>query len=479
MGKRRKKKRLNFLKLFMEGDGSNGSQSDRSDDSDLAGGDIFENAAFNSLVSGLEEEGVGPEELARRRNSQIYVMNTISSSKSKTGNMFSKTAWETLNKSGTRWAIRSFIRFGRSSFISKSLLNSFGAYLFDSIWWFETKLPLVALTIDDVPGLDHKTNEDILSLLAEYNIKCTFFVTERNAKYIKGADNFLRRCVSEGHELGNHLAKDIPAHKLPISTFSKHLLDCENLIAKYNPGYISSDTYIVPPMQMGTQRSLSGSRGSASTPTPTPTPSLSSFRSTSSFSSSFRLQLESQSQSQSKPQSRQSTPYSSSSSSFKSLESPRALVDNLQQGGASGAEGDFDTTFQTPFRTQTFRASEIPALNGESSRRYKWFRPPFGRLTKQQYDMVISRGYTVVMCDVYPNDVSLQGFPQFLAQFCTSNAAPGSIVCVHIPSNSFRSANIQVFKLMLPELSKKYRCVTLSELAEQVYKEQNSEDVGR
>lgn len=346
-----------------------------------------------------------------RRNSQLYIMNTISSSKSKPGNMFSKTAWEALNKSGTRWAIRSFLRFGRSSFISRSMMNSFGTYLIDAIWWFDTDLPVIALTIDDVPGLDPETNESILTLLAKYDIKCTFFVTERNAKYIKNADHFLKRCISEGHELGNHLAKDVPAHKLSISTFTKHLLECEHLISRYSPEHIYSNSFIIPPTYPGTKKGLS----SGSRPV-TPVSSSSSSSSSSSLSSP--------------------------------LSSPPPPLQEDQQALSNGED------------------------QNEKIRQYKWFRPPFGRLTKQQYELVVSRGYNVVMCDVYPNDVSFQGFPQFLAQFCTSNASPGSIVCLHIPSNSFRSANIQVFKLMLPELSRKFKCVTLSQLAEHVYTEQ-------
>ncbi|KAK9174501.1 NodB homology domain containing protein [Cryptosporidium meleagridis] len=422
MGKRRKKKKLSVLRLLMTDE--NAYQSDLSDDSDAVGKDVFEKAAINSLVSGLEDDEFSPQEVINRRNSQLYIMNTISSSKSKTGNMFSKTAWETLNKSGTRWAIRSFLRFGRSSFISRSMMNSFGTYLMDAIWWFETEQPIVALTIDDVPGLDPETNENILTLLADYNIKCTFFVTERNAKYIKNADHFLKRCISEGHELGNHLAKDIPAHKLPISVFTKHLLECEHLISKYCPEHISSNSYIIPPMYMNSKKSSSGSQTSTS-----------------------EMPL---------------SPSSSSSSSSSSM---------------------FTSTSDSTILKAQQTLSDLPEVlcndrtQNEQLRTYKWFRPPFGRLTKQQYELVQSRGYNVVMCDVYPNDVSFQGFPQFLAQFCTSNASPGSIVCLHIPSNSFRSANIEVLKLMLPELSTKFKCVTLSQLAEQVYREQSSDNL--
>ncbi|OII74748.1 oligosaccharide deacetylase domain-containing protein [Cryptosporidium ubiquitum] len=399
----------------------NSCQSDLSEDSELAEKDTFGNVAINSLVSGLEDDEIDPQEMLNRRNSQLYIMNTISNSKSKTGNMFSKTAWETLNKSGTRWAIRSFLRFGRSSFISRSMMNSFGTYLMDAIWWFETNLPVIALTIDDVPGLDPETNENILTLLGEYNIKCTFFVTERNAKYIKNADHFLKRCISEGHELGNHLAKDIPTNKLPISTFTKHLLECEYLISKYCPEHISSNSFIIPPMHMNNRRTSSDSQ--MTTPEVSLSPSLSSF-----------------------------------SSSYSSMvTSSSTILQEDQQISNNNPEINHNNVAQE-----------------EQCRKYKWFRPPFGRLTKQQYELVVSRGYNVVMCDVYPNDVSFQGFPQFLAQFCTSNSSPGSIVCLHIPSNSFRSANIEVLKLMLPELSRKFKCVTLSQLAERVYREQNS-----
>lgn len=37
----------------------NAYQSDLSDDSDIVGKDVFENAAINSLVSGLEDDELG------------------------------------------------------------------------------------------------------------------------------------------------------------------------------------------------------------------------------------------------------------------------------------------------------------------------------------------------------------------------------------------------------------------------------------
>ncbi|EEA07911.1 polysaccharide deacetylase family protein [Cryptosporidium muris RN66] len=298
--------------------------------------------------------------------SDRYIAQTMSRSKSTSGNLISRAAWDTLNKSGSRWLLRSFIRFGKSSSITRFILSSMGLYVQDALWWFDTKLQMMALTIDDVPGMDPSTNDLILDLLKEFNVRCTFFVTEKNARYVSNSDKFLKRCIEEGHELGNHLAEDIPCNKLSLATFAQNLLECEHLISRFVPNHICIN-------------------------------------------------------------------------SISSMDSDSDII----------------------------------------STKFKWFRPPFGRLTRQQYDFVISRGYTVVMCDVYPNDVSLQSFPQFLAEFCTNHAAPGSIVCIHMPSNDFRAANLEVFRLLLPKITRRFECVTLSRLAQEVIKENisNSKDI--
>ncbi|KAH7647055.1 hypothetical protein FG379_002746 [Cryptosporidium bovis] len=422
----------------------------------------------------------------------------MSSSKSKTGNVIGKTAWEALNKSGTRWVIKSFIKFGRSSFISKSILNSLGTYLFDSIWWFETDLPLVALTIDDVPGLDPETNKKILDLLNEYNIKCTFFVTERNARYIKDADSFLKRCINEGHELGNHLAKDVPAHKLSISTFTKHLLECEHLITKYSPEHIFTNTRIFPPMFSSNFRK---NNITSSSTTPQPPSTIVTLTTTSSSSPSFPLCLENESiginwkikSLENEKQEKNEREESNKMFEHKELadfgmqssdDQEQNLNDKKDQENENSYFGKIIKECTNTIESFIYGEKSSDSINDifkneekeMSNLRFKWFRPPFGRLTKQQHDLVVSRGYTIVMCDVYPNDVSFQGFPQFLAQFCTSNAAPGSIVCLHIPSNKFRSANIEVLRLLLPEISRRYKCVTLSELATQIYKNRYSKE---
>lgn len=63
----------------------------------------------------------------------------------------------------------------------------------------ETSQKIVALTFDDGPTVDG--TDQILAILAEQNIKATFFVT--GAELERNLDQG-RRIVAAGHELGNH-----------------------------------------------------------------------------------------------------------------------------------------------------------------------------------------------------------------------------------------------------------------------------------
>ncbi|WP_051946277.1 polysaccharide deacetylase family protein [Verrucomicrobium sp. BvORR106] len=59
--------------------------------------------------------------------------------------------------------------------------------------------PYIAITFDDGP---HATNTPrLLDILAERNIKATFFVVGRNVREYPA---ILRRIIAEGHEVGNH-----------------------------------------------------------------------------------------------------------------------------------------------------------------------------------------------------------------------------------------------------------------------------------
>ncbi|MBO3746271.1 polysaccharide deacetylase family protein [Streptosporangiaceae bacterium NEAU-GS5] len=83
----------------------------------------------------------------------------------------------------------------------------------------------VALTFDDGPG--DETGK-VLDVLARHHARATFFligqmITQRSAP-------FLRRMVSEGHEIGNHSWDHPPLSTLPKGVLRRQLVRTEDLI---------------------------------------------------------------------------------------------------------------------------------------------------------------------------------------------------------------------------------------------------------
>jgi len=67
------------------------------------------------------------------------------------------------------------------------------------IYKVKTREKVISLTFDDGPHPDY--TEQILEILAEKNVKATFFVTGEN---IEKYNSIAKRMIQEGHELGNH-----------------------------------------------------------------------------------------------------------------------------------------------------------------------------------------------------------------------------------------------------------------------------------
>jgi len=110
----------------------------------------------------------------------------------------------------------------------------------------------VALTIDDAPGRGEPLTEEIISLLEEFDAKCTFFVV---SNYMDRHEDFLEECVGKGHELANHGGDDMfalfpcpcyvpgadlacgadsPYHRHSETEFREVLLDCQRKIDTVN-----------------------------------------------------------------------------------------------------------------------------------------------------------------------------------------------------------------------------------------------------
>lgn len=90
----------------------------------------------------------------------------------------------------------------------------------------------VFLTIDDCPGSLKETHL-ILDALQQTNSKATFFIISSFVTPEK--EILLSRMVAEGHELGNHMVVDAPTVNYSPNQFETDLIQCENLIKKFQP----------------------------------------------------------------------------------------------------------------------------------------------------------------------------------------------------------------------------------------------------
>ncbi len=100
----------------------------------------------------------------------------------------------------------------------------------EALYFVDTDRPVVALTIDDGP--DARTTPEILRLLARYDARATFFLI---GERVPGHEAVVERMVSEGHELGNHLARDEPSIRLSRSQFERTLLETDSTLSRFAP----------------------------------------------------------------------------------------------------------------------------------------------------------------------------------------------------------------------------------------------------
>jgi peptidoglycan/xylan/chitin deacetylase (PgdA/CDA1 family) len=98
----------------------------------------------------------------------------------------------------------------------------------DVVYYFPTKEPLIALTIDDGPDPD--ATSDILRLLAQHRAQATFFFLTDN---IPGHEQLVWQTVREGHELGNHLTEDEVSARLDRADFAAKLSRSAKVLSVY------------------------------------------------------------------------------------------------------------------------------------------------------------------------------------------------------------------------------------------------------
>lgn len=95
----------------------------------------------------------------------------------------------------------------------------------DVIYSWHSNDKKIALTFDDGP---HPTQTpEILEILAEYDIRATFFVIGQNVSYYK---DLVKLEFESGHEIGNHTYSHSNLRNLPSDTIKKEISDTENIV---------------------------------------------------------------------------------------------------------------------------------------------------------------------------------------------------------------------------------------------------------
>ena len=94
----------------------------------------------------------------------------------------------------------------------------------------QTSAPGIALTIDDGP--DAETTPLILAELERHRAHATFFLISSR---VAGQEDLVRDLVRAGHEIGNHLTRDIPTIRLGTEQFEADLLAAHHILARFGP----------------------------------------------------------------------------------------------------------------------------------------------------------------------------------------------------------------------------------------------------
>ncbi|QDU87632.1 Peptidoglycan-N-acetylmuramic acid deacetylase PdaC [Pirellulimonas nuda] len=98
------------------------------------------------------------------------------------------------------------------------------------VFFLPTAEPLAALTIDD--GVDPATTPLILEVLRTTGARATFFVLAESAE---AHPELVEQIVREGHELGNHQIRDVPAVTLTPDELARQLNDADAILRRFGP----------------------------------------------------------------------------------------------------------------------------------------------------------------------------------------------------------------------------------------------------
>jgi peptidoglycan/xylan/chitin deacetylase (PgdA/CDA1 family) len=107
-------------------------------------------------------------------------------------------------------------------------LGVFGDRSPEVLYSVQTDEPVIAITIDDGP--DAATTPRLLQLLDAYEAKATFFLI---ADRVQGNESLVRAMVKAGHEIGNHMTRDVPSIELAPDVFEQELLRADRILSPF------------------------------------------------------------------------------------------------------------------------------------------------------------------------------------------------------------------------------------------------------
>ena len=113
-------------------------------------------------------------------------------------------------------------------------------------WNFEVKdasTKMIAFSVDDAPGKGLKGMNEVLDIMKEYQVHCTFFIISshirdpKTKRIDKKAAAVIDRMLSEGHELGNHGSEDEKLFNLSEEQYVSAIKESEDVIAEFDNGF--------------------------------------------------------------------------------------------------------------------------------------------------------------------------------------------------------------------------------------------------
>ena len=270
------------------------------------------------------------------------------------------------------------------------------------------------------------------------------------------APDAVTEMVTRGHELGNHLCEDEPAHHYDEEEFLECLHEAQSKIDYFSKG-VSTTAPVAQANKAEVGRrnepTIEGKRGGGMC-------GLSEEWDLGVTGSLWALgnwlggveEVEAESEARATESIEALTP-------TPNLKSEPILNDEKPKSGEgrirSGSLSD---------ELMALQEAGITRMPSPSSHYVKWFRPPCGRMNQQMVDNLRRLGYKIAMGDVFGLDTHIRD-SQYIAQHHADTARSGSILVFHMPQTDFREYILEALRLCLPLLKAKgLRCVSLSEL---------------